>query len=137
MGGLPTHTPPSSLGKLGAWQLQEAAAAARARLVSAAALCPELAGSDAAGSLGWLAGVEETAVPTKGAPSAQTFLARQPPLSLQPGRGGNLEPKPLALGCGKGWLPGCSMLGPSKPEGRREHPTLLGHGSQGNWTEKA
>lgn len=73
------HTPPSSLGKLGAWQLPEAAAAARARLVSAAALCPKLAGTDAAGSLGWSAGMEETAAPTRGAPSAQTFLARQPP----------------------------------------------------------
>lgn len=52
------HTPPSSLGKLGAWQLPEAAAAARARLVSAAALCPKLAGTDAAGSLGWSAGME-------------------------------------------------------------------------------
>lgn len=88
------HTPPSSLGKLGAWQLPEAAAAARARLVSATAVCPKLAGTHAAGSLGWSAWMEETAAPTRGAPSAQTFLARQPPLSLLPGRRGNLEPKP-------------------------------------------
>lgn len=38
------HTPPSSLGKLGARRLPEAAAAARARLVSAAALCPSWQG---------------------------------------------------------------------------------------------
>ena len=120
------HIPPSSLGKLGARRLPEAAAAARARLVSAVALCPSWHGLMPRVPL---AGRMERELPRMGAPPAQTFIARHLPSSLLPASRGTWNRSLWLWAAGMIGCWGVECLDPLIRRAGRDTPRL-GHRSQ-------